>query len=137
MRFRRQPSPAVRSHDMMAHRRAILPTLMFLSLAVALVYAAANTGWRPHRTPMAGRATIEPPAAAAVRASNIKLRMCVSPAGLCAAPPLRLGDPCSCPDLLRGLVPGRIELLDQPRGHRRDAARPPVDLFDWRAGAGP
>ena len=123
---------------MMAHRRAIISALLFLSLAVALAYAATTTGWRSHRVPVAGRATIQPATPVGAGAQGQPVRMCVSLAGLCAAPPLRLGDPCSCPHPIRGMMPGRIERLDQPkRPPVPETTQTPVDLFDWHGGVGP
>ncbi len=56
-----------------------------------------------------------PPALAAVVSPNpLPLaRMCVTRSGMCpiGLVPIPAGDPCGCPDLLHGSVPGYVELL--------------------------
>ena len=124
---------------MLAQTRTFLSTVLVLAAAAAAIYAATGFGWRSwspaHRTPatVAGPALIEPAAA--------PYSVCVTPQGLCPSLPARSGDPCSCPHLLRGMVPGHVErAVGAPALPRsRDWAAPPDPdgANRWEALVGP
>jgi hypothetical protein len=113
----------------MAQPRSPWPALLLLGVIAALIFGATSLGWQG-RTPAVG-------STAAVGRPGV----CVTRQGLCQAPPARAGDPCSCPHLLRGMVPGHVELLgDTPTlpGSRDWSGREPPDEASDRSGlAGP
>jgi len=89
---------------MMAQPRASWLTPLLLAAMATAIWAATGLGWRswspPHRAVMADPALVVGPQAHSV---------CVTPVAICASLPARSGDPCSCPNLLRGMVPGHVE----------------------------
>lgn len=111
---------------MMAQPRSPWPALLFLGAIAAAIFAATSLGWRGHlqtmgdrRVPTAGGPSI-----------------CVTPQGLCQTQASRAGDPCSCPHLLRGMVPGHIERLGAPPVLPRSNdwgrnAEPAEPIYDW------
>jgi hypothetical protein len=102
----------------MAQSRAPWPALLAAGCIAALIFGATSLGWRDWST---GDKT----ASAVLRPG-----VCVTRAGLCQTRPAPAGYPCSCPNLLRGLVPGHVELLgDAPAlpGSSDWSARDPDD----------
>lgn len=77
------------------------PWILRFLLAIAAILAAAGA-WRianPPTVPVV--APPQPPPA----------RVCVTRQGFCPVGMVRVGDPCRCPDTLRGSIPGRVELV--------------------------
>jgi len=72
-----------------------------LAAVAAAIYGATSFGWRPSA----------PPAVEDARGVDVGPSVCVTRHVLCGTRPGRAGDPCSCPHLLRGMVPGHIERL--------------------------
>lgn len=86
--------------------------LLAAALAVAAIVLALPILHLGERA--AGNATA-PPAPAAARAGLFDPgRVCVTPAGLCPIGAVRAGDPCGCPDPLRGNVVGHVETVRGP-----------------------
>ena len=86
----------------MAQRQMPWPAMLLLAAVAAAIYGATSFGWRPSAPPAVGAASSGP-------------SVCVTRYVLCGTRPGRAGDPCSCPHLLRGMVPGHIERLgDEP-----------------------
>jgi hypothetical protein len=88
------------------------PWTLHSLLAVAAILAAG--AWRIANPPAPPVVAPAPPPPA---------RVCVTHQGFCPVEVVRAGDPCACPDTLRGSVPGRVELAP-------DAADEP-DLRGW------
>ena len=109
----------------MAQSRSPWPMLLFLSAIAAVVFGATSLDRRDH-----------PRAVSSERLPVAEVTsICVTRQGLCQAPASRAGDPCSCPNLLRGMVPGHIERLGAPpvRSQSDDWASPEADdpIYDW------
>jgi hypothetical protein len=85
------------------------PPWVVRSLIAAVAVAAAAVVWRGD----GGPGTIAPAAGPPVPPPT---RVCVTGRGFCPVGPVRAGDPCSCPDLLAGNVPGRVELVGSGAG---------------------
>jgi hypothetical protein len=102
----------------MAQPRSPWVAALFLGALAALIFATTSLGWRDQR-----HAARDRPLAQVGGPST-----CVTPQGLCQAAASRAGDPCSCPNLLRGMVPGHIERLGAPPVLPRSS--------DWARGAG-
>lgn len=119
---------------MMPRRRSFLPGMLVLSVGFAIVYGATSPSWH----------TLPTPQAETERRSRLvarQPRLCVTADGVCRAAALPIGDPCTCPDLLRGLVPGRVELPDTSELHPGAGVGPnrtlSQDPYDWRSGGQP
>jgi hypothetical protein len=107
---------------MLAQRRSIWPTLLLLAALAALILAVTSADLR---SPLSlYRAAPQPAQGMAVLERKLEARVCVTRQGFCAAPTARIGDPCSCPHLLRGMVPGHIE---------RVGGTPVRPLADWES----
>ena len=111
---------------MLARRRSPWATLLFLGALATAILATTSLGWRDHSRATSGR---QP-------APTVGAGVCVTPQGLCQAPASRAGDPCSCPHLLRGMVPGHIERLGTSPvlPHSNDWARNgerTQSIYDW------
>lgn len=112
---------------MMAQPRASWLTPLLLAALAAAIWAATGLGWRSwapsHRAAVPG-----PVPAAAPLARSV----CVTPVAICPSLPARSGDPCTCPNLLRGLVPGHVEPAAGPPvlPLSEDWAPPSHDRFD-------
>ena len=87
----------------MARRQWPWPTFLLLGAVAAAIYGATSFGWRQPALPPA----------VGTRADTGKPNVCVTRYVLCATRPGRAGDPCSCPHLLRGMVPGHIERVGE------------------------
>ena len=112
---------------MMAQPRASWLTLLLLAALAAGIWAATGLGWRSWSP--SHRAVVAEPAPAAGRQAH---SVCVTPVAICPSLPARSGDPCSCPNLLRGMVPGHIEPATGPPvlPQSQDWALPSSDRFD-------
>ena len=136
---------------MMAQRRSLWPALLLLVVtgAAVAIYGAADPARRAHGPPARLAPPREPrPAQGFAARRHHEVRpclggrgVCVTRHGLCQAPIARAGDPCSCPHLLRGSVPGHVELGGAPARLRSSdwpTAEPPEDeLYDWKGLVGP
>lgn len=115
---------------MMARRRSFLPGLLVLSVGFAIVYGATSPSW--HVLP-----TREAEAERRSRLVARQPRLCVTADGVCRAAALPVGDPCTCPDLLRGWVPGRVELPDtnalRPAAGAGGNRTLPQDPYGWNS----
>jgi hypothetical protein len=89
------------------------PRVLLFLVVLATVLAVVGT-WR---------SVEQRPASAGVVAPPPPTRVCVTPKGFCPVGVVRTGDPCSCPDLLDGYVPGHVEFTEGP------PVRP--DARDW------
>ena len=89
-------------------------TATFLALPAVLL----GTRALQHGIPLP---TVTAPAAP-LRAPSIPARVCVTRRGMCPIGLVRAGDPCSCPNSLRGSVSGHVESVGGPlaRAHSRD-----------------
>lgn len=70
----------------------------------------------------------------------LPVTVCITRQGLCTVEPLRPGDPCSCPDALRGSIRGHAEWLGQRPALPRARDWPERDLEetdDWVGFPGP
>lgn len=113
---------------MMAQPRTPWPTLLFLAGIAGAIFAATSLGWHRHLQTTGDRPL--PVAGAPI--------ICVTPQGLCPTAASRVGDPCSCPNLLRGMVPGHIERVGIPPALPRSSdwgrnAEPPEPVYDWES----
>ena len=101
-------------------RWTLLATVMAITATILALPAAVQLGnrARQHGIPLP---VITAPAAS-LRAPSIPARVCVTRRGLCPIGLVRAGDPCSCPDPLRGSISGHVEPVGGPlvRGHSRD-----------------
>lgn len=124
---------------MLAQRRPLWPTLLLLGALAMLILVATSVDLRHTLAPRA-EAPLPAEGMAALE-RKIEARVCVTRYGICAGPAARVGDPCTCPHVLRGLVPGHVEVLgstpsrpdsaDWGRGNSEE------DPHDWGALAGP
>lgn len=81
----------------MAQRQSPWLAMLLLAAVAAVIYGATSFGWRPSAPSVVG--------------TDSGPSVCVTRYVLCGTLPGRAGDPCSCPHLLRGTVPGHIERL--------------------------
>lgn len=110
----------------MAQRhRTFLPALLLLGAAgAAVAWSVAGLDHRRSAPERALPARPEP-------------GVCVTPAGICNAPWVPTGDPCGCPTLLHGTVPGHVERLSVPAGERHPPGGDARDEDQWGRLAGP
>jgi hypothetical protein len=90
----------------------LLSAVMAITAAAFLALPAVQSGNRALRH--GGVLPAVPFAAAPPVASSIPARVCVTRRGLCPVGPVRAGDPCRCPDPLRGSAPGHVEPVGGP-----------------------
>ena len=90
----------------------LLPAATAITAAAFLALPAVQPGNRALRH--GGPLPAVPFAAAPPVALSIPARVCVTRRGLCPVGPVRAGDPCRCPDPLRGSAPGHVEPVGGP-----------------------
>jgi hypothetical protein len=90
----------------------LLSAAMAITAAAFLALPAVQSGNRALRH--GGMLPAVPSAAAPPVALSIPARVCVTRRGLCPVGPVRAGDPCRCPDPLRGSAPGHVEPVGGP-----------------------
>lgn len=135
---------------MMAQRRSLWPALLLVAGAAAAIYGVADPARRAHGPPARSAPHASPVPPKALQPGGTMRYgpalagggVCVTRHGLCQAPIARAGDPCSCPHLLRGSVPGHVERLGGAPARLRSSdwptAEPPEDeLYDWKGLVGP
>jgi hypothetical protein len=137
----------------MAQRRSLRSALLLLAAtgaAAATIYGASGPARQahgpparpaPHASPAPPKA-LEPGGTMRYGPAMAARSVCVTRHGLCPGPIARAGDPCSCPHLLRGSVPGHVERVGaapaRPRSSNWPAAAPAEDeLYDWEGLVGP
>jgi hypothetical protein len=120
----------------MARPRSFWPALLLLAALAALIYGATGVGWET-----AARRDAQHYLPAPEALGGASVAVCVTPDGLCPSPPTRTGDPCSCPHLLRGLVPGHVERLSGepllPRSRDWGRPAPATEPEAWEQLTGP
>jgi hypothetical protein len=124
---------------MLARRQSIWPALLFMAAIAALVLIATSIDL-DRALPSRGTSP-QPAEGTAALAGKIEARVCVTRHGICAGPVARVGDPCSCPNLLHGPVPGHVEILgaapSRPGSTNWEDRGSPESSYDWDPLAGP
>ncbi|MEK0083152.1 hypothetical protein [Benzoatithermus flavus] len=120
---------------MLAQRRSIWPALLLIGAVAVLILVATSIDLR--RIGSFQDSPPQPAEGTAALERKIEARVCVTRYGICSGPVARVGDPCTCPHVLRGLVPGHIEILGASSTHpaSRDWGEEDrtQDLYDWHS----
>jgi hypothetical protein len=119
------------------------PPWMLLSAVIAITATLLTLLIvRPGDRTLQHRVLLPPPAVVVLPILPLPSRVCATRSGMCPIGPVPVpaGGPCGCPDLVRGSVPGHVELLGGPsirtglHGWPNQEAKDPLTDLDLLSG---